>query len=114
MQIAEDIFHGGLAKEFETFSVTARQIWLRRNERIHDGTFTHPNELVLGVHRKIDNFHTINQKINGEAHQLEGNRWKASEAGWLKVNCDAALDQRGRRIGVGGILRDDKGSVRAT
>jgi hypothetical protein len=70
------------------FSITARQIWLRRNEWIHDETFSHPNELILGVHQKLDDFHIINKKEEGGAILREVSRWKVPESGWMKVNCD--------------------------
>jgi ribonuclease HI len=113
-QLAEDMFFDGSEEMFEIFSVIARLIWVRRNEWIHEGTFTHPNVIALRGQQNLDDYHSIMQKGPAdEAQSAEESPWKPPEAGWMKLNSDAALDERGRRIGVGGILRDEQGSVRA-
>jgi ribonuclease HI len=58
-------------------------------------------------------FQWANQKEEGELQQKNENRWKNPPEGWLKVNCDAALDKGKRRMGMGIILRDHEGKVRA-
>jgi hypothetical protein len=112
-QIAESIFQEGMKEEFEIFCITGRKIWLRRNEWIHEGAFTHPNTLALGAQQIQEEFHRINQKKDGEPQQGSDNRWQNPLEGWLKVNCDAAIDRGGRRMGVGIILRDHEGNIRA-
>jgi hypothetical protein len=66
LQIAESFFQEGTGEEFEIFFVTARQIWLRRNEWIYEWVFTHPNDLILGARQKLDNSHMADQKEGGE------------------------------------------------
>jgi ribonuclease HI len=112
-QMAESIFQEGTKEEFEIFCVTARKIWLRRNEWIHEGAFTHPNTLALGAQQIQKEFLRVNQKENGEPQQGMENKWQNPPVGWLKVNCDAAIDRGGRRMGIGIILRDHEGKVRA-
>ena len=58
-------------------------------------------------------FHLINKKEGGEPQQGDGNRWQNPQEGWFKVNCNAALDMGGRRMGMGIILRNHEGKVRA-
>jgi hypothetical protein len=44
---------------FDLFSVTARCLWLWRNEWIHEGSFTHPNCLVTGAQRNVDDYKLV-------------------------------------------------------
>jgi hypothetical protein len=106
-------FQNGTADEFEIFSITARKIWLRRNEWIHEGLFTHPNSLVLGAQQNQSDFHLINKMEGGDPQQGEEICWKCPQVGCFKMNCDAALDMEGRRMGMGIILRNHEGKVRA-
>jgi ribonuclease HI len=111
--IAESFLQEGSEEDFEVFCITARKIWLRRNEWIHEGIFSHPNTLALGAQQNQKSFIWANQKEEGELQQKTENRWKNPPEGWLKVNCDAALDKGKRRMGMGIILRDHEGKVRA-
>jgi ribonuclease HI len=54
----------------------------------------------------------MQKKEGSHAIQVE-EKWKPPESGWVKLNCDAVLDERGRCFGLGGILRDEKGFVLA-
>jgi ribonuclease HI len=113
LQIAESFLHDNSGEVFDLFFVTARQLWFRRNEWIHEGSFTHLNVLILSAQQKIDDYNLLIQKKEGySSHQVDV-RWKPLKAGWLKMNCDAVLDERGRRIGMGVILRDEAGCFRA-
>jgi ribonuclease HI len=49
----------------------------------------------------------------GEPQQGEEICWKCPQVGCFKMNCDAALDMEGRRMGMGIILRNHEGKVRA-
>jgi hypothetical protein len=47
-------------KEVELFAILARRIWLRRNDVVHGGTFTHPTKLVRDAEIALANFHRAN------------------------------------------------------
>ena len=83
------------------------------NGWIHEGGFSHPNALVLGARQKLEDFHLANQKDVEEPGQKTLSRWNKPVAGWLKLNCDAAMDLAGKRMGKGIIVRDHYGQVKA-
>ncbi|XP_059460184.1 uncharacterized protein LOC132189464 [Corylus avellana] len=113
----ETTFHAlwGVGKEKEIFIENARRLWFRRNKWIHEGVFTHPNDLVLAVGTAVDEVQQVNMtKIPKHTLRVEAQQqWKKPPEGWLKVNCDAALDVRNGRIGVGVLVRDHEGRVMA-
>ena len=58
------------------------------------------------------------QNIRLGAHSNHGKsneqdrRWEKSPLGWIKVNCDAALDIKQGIMGMGVVLRDHGGMMR--
>jgi hypothetical protein len=60
LNVAEGIIHNYGKEALNTFMVTTRQIWLRRNEVVHGGIFTHPNIIVSKVRAAMEEFQAIN------------------------------------------------------
>jgi hypothetical protein len=44
-------------EEIELFAILARGLWLRRNDYVHGGTFTHPNQVVRDAKVALEEFH---------------------------------------------------------
>lgn len=87
-----------------------------RNELIHDGRFTHPIELVARASRQLQDFKLANMggDANSRDHTATVQFWeKPLEGYFFKVNCDAAVDRINGRLGLGVIIRDYLGYVRA-
>ncbi|TXG48436.1 hypothetical protein EZV62_027730 [Acer yangbiense] len=67
----------------------------------------------------IDEFHRANCKGKKEVDKEDkrraevNERWRPLDQGWLKVNCNARVDKRRRRIGFGFIIRNESGRVLA-
>jgi isoaspartyl peptidase/L-asparaginase-like protein (Ntn-hydrolase superfamily) len=94
----------------------ARQVWLRRNAFIHEGIFAHPNVLVQKTHSAMDDFDDANRRDGLEqehATEREKANWKAPPSGMYKANWDAALNPKSERIGIGIVIRDKEGNVKA-
>lgn len=76
-----------------------------------------PEELVAYVHEYRDEYITAQsiQFRGGSSSYCGRNRrcskWELPPPGWLKINCDAALDLQSGRVGVGVICRNDTGNV---
>jgi hypothetical protein len=47
-------------EELHLFVGIARQVWLRRNEFVHGGLFTHPTVLVQQTTDAVSNFSAAN------------------------------------------------------
>jgi hypothetical protein len=46
LQVMDDIFLQGDPEEIKQFVGIARRLWMQRNEVVHGGRMTHPNDLV--------------------------------------------------------------------
>ena len=67
----------------------AKKVRFRRNAWVHEGIFSHPNDIVLAATASIKDFHAA-QHREEESRPLEEpnvKMWRKPEAGWLKVNC---------------------------
>ncbi|XP_059442086.1 uncharacterized protein LOC132174450 [Corylus avellana] len=82
---------------------------------MHEGVFTHPTDIVLAVGKAVDEVKQVNM-TSSPKHLIRvevQHQWKKPPEGWFKVNCDAALDLRNGRIGLGVLVRDHEGQVKA-
>lgn len=63
----------------------------------------------------VENFKIANHSFVGGAQPLANRRaqWTCPAAGLLKLDWDAAVCTKSRRMGVGAIIRDEQGRVRA-
>jgi hypothetical protein len=85
---------------------------------VHGGSFTtHPNVLVQGVHRTMEDFSTV----TGVRDARPGITvtpgpmcWTAPCPGWLKVNLATSFHNANSWMGFGLVVRDEKGEVVAT
>ena len=102
--------------EVELFAVLAHRIWLRRNDVVHGGTFTHPTELVRDAEIALADFHRANNGVRQRREEPDNTsveKWKPPPENMVKINWDAALDKHRKTIGLGIIARDERGSVLA-
>ena len=114
MQIIEVFYQKCEDHDFCIFVEIARRIWLRRNRWIHEGLFTHPNEMASVAKRAVEEFQNI--RLGAHSNLDESNewdqRWENPPLGWIKVNCDAVLDVKQGLMGMGFVLRDHGGMIR--
>ncbi|XP_062147888.1 uncharacterized protein LOC133856866 [Alnus glutinosa] len=93
----------------------ARKLWLRRNSLVFGGVFISPNQLMREVVISIENFKRANvptEKENDfQAIPVPPVQWKAPSLGLYKINEDATIDMKNRRMRVGIIAHDYQGLV---
>jgi ribonuclease HI len=102
-------------EEMEFAVIVAHKIWLRRNLMVFGGSIPSPSILVKGAKEVLEEFRKSFEEV--PSREIEGpratSRWSKPDAGFIKLNWDAALDARQNRMGVGIIARDELGKVRA-
>lgn len=94
----------------------ARRIWMRRNELVHIGKFIHPTQLLREAEAALEDFQRINnnpKQHGSDEGEQEPVRWQPPPRGMIKINWDAALDLTKKKIGLGIVARDDRGSFMA-
>ena len=89
---------------------------MRRNKYVHEGLFAHPETLVRQAYNSIEEFDATCSK-DGQASELAGTgmsyKWQAHSEGVYKANWDAALNIQNERIGLGSVIPDQEGNVKA-
>jgi hypothetical protein len=91
----------------------ARKQWLRRNAYIFENFFMPPLQVIHKMKAIIEDFDGANAKMENE-RRLPGPghvRWQKPHVGIMKINWDAALHKENKHMGVGVVIRDDKGDV---
>lgn len=112
-QLFETLLARCETEELELFVVTARRIWLRRNDVIHRGFFTHPTQLLCDARIALEDFKRINEGKEDATEQKRENeidKWKPPPLNMIKINWDGAINTKTGAVGLGVIARDEKGS----
>lgn len=101
--LAEYFLQHGEEENFKLFALIARNIWLRRNEWVHEGWFTHPTEIVERASRQLQEFKNAN--MGGVANSRNpsdiSQTWEKLQEGCFKVKYDAAVNWKKPKIGFG-------------
>lgn len=103
-QVAEMFFEKCREVALLFFMRMARKIWLRRNEYVFNGRFTHPDVLIREVRSSMEMFANLNGEAQGEQQRSSTTvqeKWIAPKVGWHKANWDAALDSSKGHLGIG-------------
>ena len=83
----------------------------------HEGTFTHPTLLVQKVQRRMTEYEEVAANSTGHdretSRSAEVEKWKKPIAGSLKANWDTALSTKDERMGMGVVIHDNKGRLKA-
>ncbi|KAF5443004.1 hypothetical protein F2P56_035601 [Juglans regia] len=75
----------------------------------------HPNSLIQQAKVFIEELSQLQHVTKTPSPDLgRSSQWEAPSRGQLKLNWDAALDKNNCKVGVGAIIRDREGTVKAT
>jgi hypothetical protein len=83
---------------------------------LYEGSFSHPNSILKTAETALKDFHQARagdmQPCVQEGGTVLG-RWMAPSPGWYKANWDAAIGKKDGRTGLGVVIRDHQGNLRA-
>ncbi|KAF5470770.1 hypothetical protein F2P56_011261 [Juglans regia] len=98
-------------EELEEVAATMRGIWTRRNNTLLGKEFKHPNALYQLAKTELVLYReALAEDIRAKLTANAGfPRWSKPEEGLFKVNWDAAVNQKDRKIGIGVLIRDHHG-----
>lgn len=103
-------------EELELLAVVAQRIWLRINATVHEGVFTHPNQIIRKALTLVDDFRRNNAPEQKEPTSLTDPPsvlWQPPSLGKIKLNRGAAVNKKLGRIGIGIVARDNNGCFMA-
>ncbi|XP_035546799.1 uncharacterized protein LOC118348717 [Juglans regia] len=105
---------GGLDNsKLEEIAVQLRKVWLRRNTVVFEKRLTCPKTLITTSIESLEAFKQANRLTNSNnAVQqrivaVNKTRWIPPTANFVKVNWDASLDVKEKRMGMEVIIRDE-------
>lgn len=99
--------------ELEIFVVIARSIWMRRNDVVHGGSFTHPRQVFTNAVSALTDFQRVtmqSEEMGSTDQQISAVSWQPPNKIMVEVNWDAAIDQKIFCVGLGLLARDANGS----
>jgi hypothetical protein len=99
-------------EEVELFAEVARRIWLRRNDLVHGGTFTHPSLLLKSAENALEEFQRLNVQVEEQEDKEKAPEMVVLQPpprGSVKLNWDASLDLQEKKLGLGIVARDKNG-----
>jgi hypothetical protein len=101
-------------EDLQFIAITARLIWLRRNDVVFGGEFLSPSAVIRREKEQQDASNSADQVRRDnlfKAIVLTEVAWKPPVMGSIKANWNAAVDQERGKIGVGVVVRDSGGKV---
>ncbi|XP_041017886.1 uncharacterized protein LOC121260102 [Juglans microcarpa x Juglans regia] len=114
-QLVESLFEFLEDEVMIEFAITAWMIWKRRNELVFNKTFMHPNSLIQQAKVFIEEQSQIQHATTTPSTDpRRSSQWEAPPRGQLKLNWDVALNKNNCKVGVGAVIRDWEGTIKAT
>ncbi|KAG2689722.1 hypothetical protein I3760_09G152300 [Carya illinoinensis] len=114
MDLIEKMAQNLTTEEMEEVAVVMWRIWLRRNQLVFENSFMPPKQLINIAREQLREFQMA-QVVAEHPNPIRGLMgqvgWVKPTAGSVKVNWDAALDQKKGKAGFGIVIRDEKGEV---
>ncbi|KAF5454786.1 hypothetical protein F2P56_024425 [Juglans regia] len=100
--------------QLEEVAVMLRKVWLKRNEWIFEKRWDCPRNSFIATRVALQEF----QEVQAQAHQSWQKKaqqlletWEKPERGFVKVNWNASLDVKRKRMEIGIIIRDEEGEA---
>lgn len=101
------------SQDLVLFVVLVRSIWLRRNKLIFDGSFQDSVVLYTNVVTEVATHRAAMETTTTQLGKLQSQppQWEAPPPNWVKANWDIAINSSNQHVGIGVVIRDDKGYV---
>ena len=99
--------------DWAVFATMAWKIWSNRNKYKHEGKFKPAKVVVSNVARYVEEFRqgfSPTPTIPKQPPRF-GSQWRPPDAGWYKVNVDAAVFKEAGSCGVGIVVRNVEGCL---
>ncbi|KAL5844129.1 hypothetical protein ACOSQ3_010171 [Xanthoceras sorbifolium] len=92
--------------QLETLCIVWWRVWSFRNRVLHSSSIFPITEVVPWSSAFLADYQAANLKptLTPLGRVM---RWKAPEIDWYKLNCDAAVNVREKKIGLGVVILDD-------
>lgn len=89
-------------QEVEFFGICSWQIWTSRNEFIFEKTTTVPELWYKRAFDLLSEYRKANSMDDSRKERSSNVKWTPPDSGWIKINVDAAVNNKDSRVGLGG------------
>lgn len=114
MSIMDQLLKRLKAEDIPFVVNVARQIWHRRNSVVFGGDFAHPKTVVNIAIDQVEAFVKAEEMLTTKRQRATTTcvrPWEKPPVGFVKLNWDASVDRKGKKMGIGLIVRDHAGGV---
>ncbi|KAK3231603.1 hypothetical protein Dsin_003484 [Dipteronia sinensis] len=103
-------------EDLEVFCTIVWRVWSLRNAKTHGAPYTDVCDVFVWTKCFLLEYKECNMGVAKNRSMVSRRNvlWSPPSPGFFKVNCDAAIDVRGGRIGFGLVIRDSTGGVMAS
>ncbi|GMN21286.1 hypothetical protein TIFTF001_050117 [Ficus carica] len=92
------------------WKVLAWKLWCERNKVVHEGEDSDPQDILdLGI-ASFDEWQALHQ-VPVQSQVVGSDVWLPPQLGYLKLNVDASVSPGSNHIGIGAVIRDEKGRI---
>ncbi|GMN72596.1 hypothetical protein TIFTF001_054756 [Ficus carica] len=97
-------------EDFALVCWLAWKLWCERNKVVHGGEESDPQDILdLGI-ASFDEWQALHQ-VPVQSQVVGSDVWLPPQLGYLKLNVDASVSPRSDHIGIGAVIRDEKGRI---
>jgi hypothetical protein len=114
LNIFQQLYDKFEAEDLQFIAITARLIWLWRNDVVFGGDFLSTSIIIRNAKEQQEASNSADQARRDKLFKtviLAEVAWKPPAMGSVKANWDAAVDRERGKIGVGVVVRDHGGKV---
>ncbi|KAK3207114.1 hypothetical protein Dsin_021160 [Dipteronia sinensis] len=102
-------------QDFEILCIMWWHVWQRRNNVLHGQLLLPDSDIWEWAISFMHDFQEFNKiKLQGQHVTRPSERWQSPQEGVFKINIDAATRVRDGTSGIGVVIRDSHGHVRAS
>lgn len=114
MSIMEKLMERASVEKMQMVAIVARQIWHKRNTMVFGGKCTSPTALLRTSMEQMEAYSKAKWQVNNQwpvPRKSVIEPWQKPSTRFIKVNWDAFVDLKGKRIEIEIIVRDHGRSV---
>ncbi|KAK8577915.1 hypothetical protein V6N13_076591 [Hibiscus sabdariffa] len=96
------------------FAILCWLIWKRRCDMLLNPNAKDVEDIVAKGNRLLEECRqAFQENVENRVEQGSNMKWISPAVGWVKLNVDASVEPNTSRVGIGGLIRDDRGCWRA-
>ncbi|GMN35433.1 hypothetical protein TIFTF001_048455, partial [Ficus carica] len=97
-------------EDFALVCWLAWKLWCERNKVVHRGEESDPEDILdLGI-ASFGEWQALHQ-VPVQSQVVGSDVWLPPQSGYLKLNVDASVSPESDHIGIGAVIRDEKGRI---